>query len=290
MNSEKSLSLKKLTKLLGLLQERSHSIETESTCSTSSESRRKLIEERRQSNSDISSNSYDEIIDSQRKNTKNVINARLNNRGNLEDKPKAIKRIDLRAYGFENEFPSKNGENHFSKSKSNRVINKLDLRSFGYDSGLRRTQSINNIDARFTDHLTFRKSNLVEQGCPKLTRDSSHEILTKSTENLSDDAATNFHDFAKITSAKSVPNIDQISSRFHDDRPRYNSHGKSANFAHENSDGNGKYENSLCHEEVKPINRGSDEHVGKKSSLPSVKRLAQAFNKPEEIKPIRRVS
>ncbi|XP_043277226.1 uncharacterized protein [Venturia canescens] len=274
-------------------QERSRSVETESTCSTSSESRRKLMEERRQSMSDISSNSYDEIIESERKNAKNVINAKLNNRGNFEEITKPIKRIDLRAYGFENEFHSKNRENDFFRNKSNRVINKLDLRSFGYDSGLRRTQSNNNIDSRVKINLALRsstrKSNLIEHSPEKLARNSRHETLVKSTENLNDQSDGNFPNFQKLTSAKSVPNIDQISSGFDDHNREYNSFTKSANIVHKNTGENENHEDSKFDDEISEINGGRNARSEIKPYLPSVKRLAQAFNKTEQVTSVRKI-
>ncbi|KAK0177507.1 hypothetical protein PV328_001554 [Microctonus aethiopoides] len=165
-----------------------------------------------------------DILERERKNSKNEINAKLNNRGNFDsiatifdakktfgdDDKRKIRRIDLRAYGFENEF---NINNENIKKKQQRIPNKLDLRSYGYDSGLRRTQSNNHIDSKVNNSYVDtkinsegvnEKSNLSHQLYKVTTDDDYH--WSQSTENLIEKNKI-FEKFDGIKSAKSVPNI-----------------------------------------------------------------------------------
>lgn len=165
-----------------------------------------------------------DILERERKNSKNEINAKLNNRGNFDsiatifdakktfgdDDKRKIRRIDLRAYGFENEF---NINNENIKKKQQRIPNKLDLRSYGYDSGLRRTQSNNHIDSKVNNSYVDtkinseginRKLNLSHQLYKVTTDDDYH--WSQSTENLIEKNKI-FEKFDGIKSAKSVPNI-----------------------------------------------------------------------------------
>lgn len=103
----------------------------------------------------------DDILESQRKNSKNEINAKLNNQEhNLEiecknDKERKVRRIDLKAYGFENEFTDQK-----KIIRQQRMVNRLDLKSFGYQDGLRRTCSNNQLDQSSQNN---EKSNLTRR-------------------------------------------------------------------------------------------------------------------------------
>ncbi|CAK9813792.1 hypothetical protein ANTQUA_LOCUS7767, partial [Anthophora quadrimaculata] len=170
----------------------------------------------------------EELLENERKNSKNEINAKLNNQENYENavietrksnsdgNPRKIKRIDLKAYGFENEFFS----NRTIKTSTPRVVNKLDLKSFGYDDGIRRTQS--NIQLNSIGNDEFKpsfirmpsKSNLTRRndydtnrrGMIESTRASGDSNLTQSTEALNKFENDSYNDFG-LKSAKSVPNI-----------------------------------------------------------------------------------
>lgn len=169
----------------------------------------------------------EEILENERKNSKNEINAKLNNQENYEnavietkksnsdENPRKIKRIDLKAYGFENEFSNKT-----AKTSTPRVVNKLDLKSFGYDNGIRRTQSTIQLNSIGNDEFkprltrTSNKSNLTrrndyenERGdVIESNRASGDNNLTQSTETLNKYENESYNDFG-LKSAKSVPNI-----------------------------------------------------------------------------------
>lgn len=85
----------------------------------------------------------DDILENQRKNNKNEINAKLNNQEHnheaerKNDKDRKIRKIDLKAYGFENEFSDRK-----TTATRQRMVNRLDLSSYGYHDGiLRRAHS-----------------------------------------------------------------------------------------------------------------------------------------------------
>ncbi|XP_026674316.1 uncharacterized protein LOC108631026 [Ceratina calcarata] len=168
----------------------------------------------------------EEILENERKNSKNEVNAKLNNQENYEnavietrksdENPRKIKRIDLKAYGFENEFT-----NETIKTSAPRVVNKLDLKSFGYDGGIRRTQSnvqLNSIGREEFKPRLIRpthKSNLTrrndyendDRDATEGSRGSGDNNLTQSTEALNKfDDERCYNDFG-LKSAKSVPNI-----------------------------------------------------------------------------------
>lgn len=109
----------------------------------------------------------DDILEDQRKNSKNEINAKLNNQEhNLEtecknDKERKVCRIDLRAYGFEkNEFRDEK-----KIIRQQRMVNRLDLKSFGYQDGLRRACSNNQLDQSLRNN---EKSNLTRRAIERL--------------------------------------------------------------------------------------------------------------------------
>lgn len=103
----------------------------------------------------------DNILEDQRKNSKNEINAKLNNQEHsLEtecknDTERKVRRIDLKAYGFENEFTDQK-----KIIRQQRVVNKLDLKSFGYQNGLHRSCSNNQLDQPLRNN---EKSNLIRR-------------------------------------------------------------------------------------------------------------------------------
>ena len=171
----------------------------------------------------------EEILENERKNSKNEINAKLNNQENYEnvvietrksnpvdDNPRKIKRIDLKAYGFENEFFS----GKTIRTSAPRVVNKLDLKSFGYDDGIRRTQSNIQLNSVGSDEFkarfvrTTNKSNLTRRNeyendhrdIIESSRASGENNLTQSTETLNKFQNGSYNDFG-LKSAKSVPNI-----------------------------------------------------------------------------------
>ncbi|XP_033229211.1 uncharacterized protein LOC117180809 isoform X3 [Belonocnema kinseyi] len=160
------------------------------------------------------------LLEKERKNNKNEINARLNNQEILstnsqpisDEKIKKIRRLDLRAYGFANDFRNQNFES--PKPSQQRVVNKLDLKSFGYESGLRRTQSIqldirnHNEDKKPKIIKAKSKFSLNERREIKNEKDDNYD-LTKSTEELNREAFQSGDYFAirGMFSAKSVPNI-----------------------------------------------------------------------------------
>lgn len=268
-----------------------------------------------------------EILERERKNSKNEINAKLNNQGNFDsmatifdpkktfadDNQRKIRRIDLRAYGFENEFNTRD----IIKKKQQRIPNKLDLRSFGYDSGLRRTQSNNHLDSQVNNSFLNSKTQNSGRINGKSNLSMQHRETagdfnwTKSTEELNDEQ--DFDNFDGIKSAKSVPNIAKI------DEYSYNGNKVTTS----ESDDDEKYFNEEIVVENRPevqkiqgimqlIDKetncetngteieegtqtfptlkepkyslesleGSDAFVDKELPMPSVKRLAQAFNKP----------
>lgn len=172
----------------------------------------------------------EEILENERKNSKNEINAKLNNQENYESvvietkksanpvdvNPRKIKRIDLKAYGFENEFFS----GKTIRTSAPRVVNKLDLKSFGYDNGIRRTQSNIQLNSIGSDEFkarfvrTTNKSNLTRRNeyendrrdIIESNRASGENNLTQSTETLNKFENGSYNDFG-LKSAKSVPNI-----------------------------------------------------------------------------------
>ncbi|XP_029170402.1 uncharacterized protein LOC114940079 isoform X7 [Nylanderia fulva] len=103
----------------------------------------------------------DNILEDRRKNSKNEINAKLNNQEHsletecMNDKERKVRRIDLKAYGFENEFTDQQ-----KIIRQERVVNKLDLTSFGYQNGLHRTCSNNQLDQPLRNN---EKSNLTRR-------------------------------------------------------------------------------------------------------------------------------
>ncbi|XP_076283071.1 uncharacterized protein LOC143210260 isoform X4 [Lasioglossum baleicum] len=277
----------------------------------------------------------EEILENERKNSKNEINAKLNNqenyngietkKSNSEDNQKKIKRIDLKAYGFENEFCMNKAT---KTSSSPRVVNKLDLKNFGYDGGIRRTQS--NIHLNSISHDDFKprignKSNLTRRNGYGNDRDviraltSGDNNLTQSSEALNELRDETYNGFG-LKPAKSVPNIarcfsNNSSNQEDEEVESYNQNSyteletikngsvrslDSANSLEKNdakssasSVDESEIDTDNCSEkeQSQPMTNGnkivsSDENAGNKLlPLPSVRRLAQAFNKQAEPAP-----
>lgn len=184
----------------------------------------------------------EELLENVRRNSKNELNAKLNNQEDPErisltetrkslvsDGQKSINRIDLKAYGFANEI--KHNGSSASKIAAKRVVNKLDLRSFGYDADLKRIQSTGHIDEKLNNEIIARprivkmktKSNLTEHHVDSERSKSSHNLVeyveasgdfekTKSTEIFNEDKnfTESFQGFGGMMSAKSMPNVAKI--------------------------------------------------------------------------------
>lgn len=276
----------------------------------------------------------EEILENERKNSKNEINAKLNNQenyngietkmSNSENNQKKIKRIDLKAYGFENEFCV----NRTTKTSSSpRVVNKLDLKSFGYDGGIRRTQSNIHLNSMSNDEFKPRignKSNLSHRNGYGNDRDvlrtlaSGDNNLTQSSEALNELRDESYNGFG-LKPAKSVPNIarcfsNNSSNQEDEEVESYNGNSyteletikngsvrslDSSNSMEKNnakssasSVDESEIDTDNCSEKEQPMINGnkkipSDENADKKTlPLPSVRRLAQAFNKQAEHAPM----
>ncbi|XP_051155281.1 GRIP and coiled-coil domain-containing protein-like isoform X2 [Leptopilina boulardi] len=131
------------------------------------------------------------LLEKERRNNKNEINARFNNKDSIN----ICDNIN-------------NNETSAKSSQQQRVVNKLDLKSFGYECGLRRTQSIQ-LDSR--NH---------SQEKPKIIRENKNEF--QSEINNQED---NFnYPMSGIFHAKSVPNIADID--FSNDDEKQNSNRK----------------------------------------------------------------
>ncbi|KAI4502189.1 hypothetical protein M0802_002871 [Mischocyttarus mexicanus] len=278
----------------------------------------------------------EDLLENERKNSKNEINARLNNQDNnsvifetkksyiQNDNQKMIRRIDLKAYGFENDFDSNKKEN-LKPKRPERVVNKLDLKSFGYDGGLRRTQShnqINGVDIKPRIVRIAKKSNLsplrnhhnfddrdnYESQC------SDDQNLTQSTGTLNELCEQTDHSFfnTMMTSAKSVPNIanceyyedsneDSKGVESEEENVMIDSKDKKFGIDVENDNGSSNVNSEIDAEEKdrsteKLLNENhgedfSEEKINLKNTkdnklpMPSVRRLAEAFNKPTIIAP-----
>lgn len=152
----------------------------------------------------------DDILENQRKNNKNEINARLNNQEHgietetcKDDKERKVRKIDLKAYGFENEFPDQG-----KPTRQLRMVNRLDLSSFGYQDGyLRRARSNIQLDQPLRNN---EKSNLTRRAYKGYLIDTPRSLgckdLVKSSRGLNelqDEVEVN----TRLTSAKSMPNV-----------------------------------------------------------------------------------
>ncbi|XP_011170054.2 uncharacterized protein LOC105203022 isoform X5 [Solenopsis invicta] len=152
----------------------------------------------------------DDILESQRKNSKNEINAKLNNQEQSieaernDDKERTVHRIDLKAYGFENEFSDQK-----KPIRPQRVVNRLDLSSFGYQDGLRRAHSNNQLDQPLRNN---EKSNLTRRAYKGYQTDSPRSLgfrgFAKSSRGLNelrDEVEEDVN--SRLISAKSMPNV-----------------------------------------------------------------------------------
>ncbi|XP_031365485.1 uncharacterized protein LOC102673723 isoform X8 [Apis dorsata] len=270
----------------------------------------------------------EEILENERKNSKNEINAKLNNQENTvietkmfnsERNQRKIKRIDLKAYGFENEFCS----NRTIRTSTPRVVNKLDLRSFGYDDGIRRTQS--NIQLNTVDNDEFKVSRYTNLSQQKDYKDDSQDeienrgsgdnSLTQSTETLNKFEDESYNEF-KLRPAKSVPNITKCYSNRNSQREEEeeydrnsfdefeviktgsvrnlanNYNQKTVNIKSSQSsidgsenDGDNSLERTQSHQSLNDMKKKSssdEEFDNKVLPMPSVRRLAEVFSKQNE--------
>ncbi|XP_046471448.1 titin homolog isoform X5 [Neodiprion pinetum] len=185
--------------------------------------------------------SNEELLENVRRNSKNELNAKLNNKEDLEklavsqvrrsfgsDHQKSINRIDLKAYGFENAI--KTSSSSTTKLSEKRVVNKLDLKSYGYESDLYRNQSIGHIDEKLNNEVHVKprivkmktKSNLTEHHGQRERSKSSQNLVeyeasgdfdvSKSSEILNEEKNLSdaFDEFGGMISAKSMPNVMKI--------------------------------------------------------------------------------
>ncbi|XP_011872207.1 PREDICTED: uncharacterized protein LOC105564451 isoform X3 [Vollenhovia emeryi] len=151
----------------------------------------------------------DDILENQRKNSKNEINAKLNNQEQSieterkDDKERKVRKIDLKAYGFENEFSDQK-----KPVRQQRMVNRLDLSSFGYQDGLRRARSNNQLDQPLRNN---EKSNLTKRAYKGYLIDTPRSLgckdFARSSRGLNElrDEVEEMN--AQMISAKSMPNV-----------------------------------------------------------------------------------
>ena len=259
------------------------------------------------------SSKTEKLLENARKNNKNEMNARLNNQESITgintlepsilEENKKIRRLDLRAYGFENNF-NKNGEN--SNPLQKRVVKKLDLKSFGYESGLRRTQSIQ-LDSRNNNEgnkpkiiRAKSKSNLSQSTNIQKQGNESYDLIN-STDHLNTESqqSENYFEIRGMFSAKSVPNI--ADSEHYENGHNVNMVKCKYERRSKHPPQKNEIEEKRIHQikdKSKVENKGkcsetsvesffeetesSDNFTDKKAPLPSVRRLAEAFSKSTE--------
>ncbi|XP_015592539.1 uncharacterized protein LOC107266503 isoform X3 [Cephus cinctus] len=179
-----------------------------------------------------------EILENERKNSKNELNAKLNNQDGYDgasiteskklysnEGHKKIQRIDLKAYGFENEISSRSNE--VKNTSQKRVVNKLDLKSFGYDTGVHTTRYTSQADSNKVNNNSNTKPMIVKMktksNLTKLkeletstsTSDyteywaSGDRSMVKSTETLNENELKleDRNKFGTMISVKSMPNV-----------------------------------------------------------------------------------
>ncbi|KAG7203311.1 hypothetical protein KM043_010400 [Ampulex compressa] len=300
----------------------------------------------------------EELLENERKNSKNEMNAKLNNQESnydamlegrksyQDENQRKIRRIDLKAYGFENEFSSSNKK--ATRSSSQRVVNKLDLKSFGYDGGLRRTQSNNHLES-IVNEEEFRPSVLRASSKSNLSRCRGYEKVNDMEQRRASSGDNNmientketlcklqadtvqYSTFGSLTAAKSVPNISKceyypISDKVNETNDLFalqNSYEREVNGRTKLENGGPNYlskpvkyngtrngdagfnghavdeteGNSIEGDQVdgavdlneeatlKTI-KNSEVADNNKLPMPSVRRLAEAFNKPPETVPV----
>ncbi|KYN33692.1 hypothetical protein ALC56_11949 [Trachymyrmex septentrionalis] len=153
----------------------------------------------------------DDILENQRKNNKNEINAKLNNQEqsieaeHKDDKERKVRKIDLKAYGFENEFSDKKKPQQIGQQ---RMVNRLDLSSFGYQNGLRRAHSNNQLDQPLRNND---KSNLIKHGYKEYMIDTPRSFgckdFAKSSRGLNELRDEVEEVNSRLISVKSMPNV-----------------------------------------------------------------------------------
>ncbi|XP_044021247.1 homeobox protein 2-like isoform X2 [Aphidius gifuensis] len=303
------------------------------SCSTSSDfEHQKYYETTEASSPDNQPNNIEpkiinqHIIDNERKNNKNEINAKLNNQGNFDNKKlyynddsnnkRKISRIDLRAYGFENEIYKSNDDiiNKKKQQQKKRVINKLDLTQYGYDCGIRRTQSNNHIDSKIRNRYLINNTN-------NMKKKFDNYNWTQSTDTLNDNMK--FNKFGGMLTAISVPNISVKSNSYnncnkinktfdsedddikplvvnnYNDNDINNDNINKTIKNHYNYDTDSQSSITESTDDLPPKYSmlknikysfeslsGEDTFFDKNYSMPSVRRLAQAFNKPPSPIPL----
>lgn len=148
----------------------------------------------------------DDLLENQRKNSKNEINAKLNNQEqsteteHKDDKERKVRRIDLKAFGFENEFSDQK-----KPIRQPRVVNRLDLSSFGYHDGLRHAHSNNQLDQPLRNN---EKSNLTRHAYLIDTpRSLGCKNFAKSSRGLNELRDETEEANSRLISAKSMPNV-----------------------------------------------------------------------------------
>lgn len=243
-----------------------------------------------------------EFLENERKNSKNEINAKLNsNHNNNETGPasleanalqksgffqvehspqqRPIRRIDLKAYGFEKNELTKSTENF--KSTPRRTVNKLDLKSFGFENGtvLRRCQSSNQLDTSGpgTNKLLNNSKFNVEQNKRQSWNQTPKRVVQNGRSHFND------HQLNKLGSAVSVP--DMSDSQMYDEDEICTSTSGDLTSRNNSID--------FSESELDPRRNGSStddfslssEVIENDLTLPSVKMLAQAFNKSQENPP-----
>lgn len=157
----------------------------------------------------------DDILENKRKNSKNEINAKLNNQEHnheiecKNDKERKVRKIDLKAYGFENEFTDEK-----KIIRQQRVVNRLDLKSFGYQNGLRRTCSNNQLDqpSRNNEKSNLTKRSIERSGFKGSLIDEPKSLDCKDFAKSSKDLnklrdKLEEVDLRRLISVKSMPNV-----------------------------------------------------------------------------------
>ncbi|XP_012221991.1 uncharacterized protein [Linepithema humile] len=157
----------------------------------------------------------DDILENQRKNSKNEINAKLNNQENnheaerKDDKDRKVRKIDLKAYGFENEF----SEHKTTATRQQRMVNRLDLSSYGYHDGiLRRAHSnyqLNEPIMRNNEKSNLTRCRIVRRSYSAYDASESFDCkdFAKSTKDLNKLQDNVEQVNSRLISAKSMPNV-----------------------------------------------------------------------------------
>lgn len=248
----------------------------------------------------------DDILDNQRKNSKNEINAKLNNQEHIseckDDEGQRIRRIDLKTYGFEEVSDQRK-----KTAQYQRVANKLDLSFYGYENGvLRRSHS----NIQLHQPLQNEKSNLTKWTirCRAGYKEYAKSLDCKKFTNSKDFTKfKNGHIGLRLISAKSMPNVtDDVyykSSLIYENRAARNLINRTINRSEDelmdecsmtddssllntydeiSSDVNKSFEDTCVRSKDHTQLRKQVSEVF--HMLPSVKRLAEAFGRKQTSK------